>query len=130
MAAIHASAVADRITVLGHVEDDLLSLLYSNASVFVFPSLCEGFGLPVLEAMACGTPVVSSNRGSLPEVAGDAAVLVDPTNEGDIADAIIRVLTDESTARSLSDKGKTRSSSFTWHRTAELTLGALNALDQ
>jgi glycosyltransferase involved in cell wall biosynthesis len=82
--------------------------------VFVFPSLYEGFGLPPLEAMASGTPVVTSNVSSLPEVAGDAALLVDPYDPTAIADGIYKVLTDEGTRRSLRQKGVARAQQFSW----------------
>jgi Glycosyltransferase len=85
----------DRVIFTGYVPDEDLPAIYSAADLFVFPSLYEGFGLPVLEAMACGTPVVCSNTSSLPEVAGDAALLVDPTDVRALAGAIERVLTDE-----------------------------------
>jgi glycosyltransferase involved in cell wall biosynthesis len=88
--------------------------MYRLAGVFVFPSLYEGFGLPPLEAMASGTPVVTSNVSSLPEVAGDAAVLVDPYDPAAIADGMYRVLTDESLRRGLRQRGVARASQFSW----------------
>jgi glycosyltransferase involved in cell wall biosynthesis len=89
-------------------------VLYRLAGVFVFPSLYEGFGLPPLEAMASGTPVVTSNESSLPEVAGDAAVLVDPYHPESIADGIERVLCDHSLRRDLRAKGLLRARQFSW----------------
>src|SRR5947207_3885856 len=89
-------------------------MMYRLAGAFVFPSLYEGCGLPALEAMASGTPVVTSNVSSLPEVAGDAAVLVDPYDPAAIADGIYRVLTDESLRRSLRQRGLARASQFSW----------------
>ena len=83
----------------GFVPDRTLAALYRLASVFAFPSLYEGFGLPPLEAMACGTPVVTSRISSLPEVVGDAAILVDPYSVEDIADGLERVLGDDACAR-------------------------------
>lgn len=106
----------------GVVEDNDLPLLYNLADIFVFPSLYEGFGLPVLEAMACGTPVITSNCSSLPEVAGDAAILVNPEDEQEIAGAIMRLLTDESLRNSLVQKGLERVKNFSWEKTAEKTL--------
>src|SRR5438270_3673148 len=88
--------------------------MYRLAAVFVFPSLYEGFGLPPLEAMASGTPVVTSNVSSLPEVAGDAALLVDPHDPSAIADGIYTVLTDENVRRRLRDKGVERARQFSW----------------
>ena len=90
---------------IGHVPDEVLAGLYRRANVFVFPSLAEGFGLPVAEAMACGTPVVTSRISSMPEVAGDAALLVDPEDVGEIADAIARLLNDQNLRRRFRDRG-------------------------
>ena len=99
---------------LGFVADDTLAALYRLATVFVFPSLYEGFGLPPLEAMASGTPVVTSNRSSLPEVVGDAAVLVDPYSASSIADGIQQVLSDASLRQTLSARGLARARDFSW----------------
>ena len=99
---------------LGFVPDDTLAALYRLATVFVFPSLYEGFGLPPLEAMASGTPVVTSNRSSLPEVVGDAAVLVDPYSAASIAEGIQRVLGDATLRRPLSARGLARAREFSW----------------
>ena len=102
-------------------------MLYSNADVFVFPSLHEGFGMPVLEAMACGTPVITSKTTSLPEVAGDAAVLVNPEDAEELGDAIMRVLDDDSLQSQLRARGIERAKQFTWQRAAEQTLGVYRA---
>ncbi|MFM7842108.1 MAG: glycosyltransferase family 4 protein, partial [Nitrospira sp.] len=99
-----------------------LTLLYSHAEVFVFPSLYEGFGLPVIEAMACGAPVITSDRTSLPEVAGDAALLVDPDNAEAVGDALVQLLRDASLRESLRQKGFARAKQFTWERAARQTL--------
>ncbi len=99
---------------LGFVADDTLAALYRLATVFVFPSLYEGFGLPPLEAMASGTPVVTSNRSSLPEVVGDAAVLVDPYSAASIAEGIQRVLGDADLRRTLAARGLARAMEFSW----------------
>jgi glycosyltransferase involved in cell wall biosynthesis len=106
----------------GYVEAEDLQALYSGAEVFVFPSFWEGFGLPVLEAMACGTPVVASNVSSIPEVAGDAALLVDPTRPEEIADALVRLLRDSQLRADLVGRGSARAREFPWSRTAEATL--------
>jgi glycosyltransferase involved in cell wall biosynthesis len=107
---------------LGFVPDGTLSVLYRLASVFVFPSIYEGFGLPPLEAMACGTPVITSNVSSLPEVTGGAALLVDPYSAGAIAEAIERVLSDPALAADLRVRGLARSQDFSWEQSVARTL--------
>jgi glycosyltransferase involved in cell wall biosynthesis len=96
------------------MSQETLAVMYRLAGVFVFPSLYEGFGLPPLEAMASGTPVVTSNVSSLPEVAGDAALLVDPYVPEAIGDAIYRVLTDEALRCGLRQRGIARARQFSW----------------
>lgn len=100
-----------------------LDALYAGCDAFVFPSLHEGFGLPVLEAMRAGAPVVTSNASCLPEIAGDAALIVEPKNADALASAIRRVLDDERVRIKMSEAGERRAHSFTWARTAELTRG-------
>ncbi|OQA40986.1 MAG: D-inositol 3-phosphate glycosyltransferase [Chloroflexi bacterium ADurb.Bin325] len=107
---------------LGRVPEADLPALYSAAAAFVFPSLYEGFGLPVLEAMACGAPVVCSNVSSLPETAGDAALLVDPTDAAALADALRRVLAEPGLAADLRGRGLAQAARFTWERAAAETL--------
>lgn len=116
--AVHRHNLHKYVRFLGYLPEDTLAVMYRLAGVFVFPSLYEGFGLPPLEAMASGTPVVTSNVSSLPEVAGDAAVLVNPLDPADIADGIIRVLTDENLRRDLRRKGLIRASQFSWETSA------------
>lgn len=111
-----------RVIFTGSVEDGDLPVLYSGAEVFVFPSLYEGFGLPPLEAMACGTPVIASNAASIPEVVGDAGILVDPFNQDELSHAIYSVLTDNKLRDVLSRKGIERSELFTWEKCAKETL--------
>lgn len=106
----------------GYIPEEDLPAIYNGADLFVFPSLYEGFGLPVLEAMACGTPVVTSNRSSLPEVAGDAAILIDPYDVEAIAAAMQSVLADPCLAEELAVKGLDRASKFNWERTARETI--------
>jgi len=107
---------------LAWVSEEELEGLWALTSAFVFPSLYEGFGLPVLEAMARGVPVACSNASSLPEVAGDAALLFDPRQESSIAEAILRILDDEQLCARLRAAGLDRARQFTWQRTARLTL--------
>jgi glycosyltransferase involved in cell wall biosynthesis len=114
--AVEGARVRQDVRFFGFVPDRTLSALYRLASVFAFPSLYEGFGLPPLEAMACGTPVVTSRISSLPEVVGDAALLVDPLSVDDIASALERVLTDEDLRRDLVLRGKARVRHFSWER--------------
>jgi len=104
------------------VAEEDLPALYNAAEVFVFPSMFEGFGLPVIEAMACGTPVICSNVTALPEVAGEAAVLIDPRSAQGIAGALERVMSDERLRGELAEKGLARAGEFSWPRTAAQTL--------
>ena len=112
--AVHRHQLHNYVRFLGYMPEERLAVLYRLASVFVFPSLYEGFGLPPLEAMASGTPVVTSNVSSLPEVAGDAAVLVDPYQPEAIADGMYRVLTDARLREDLRRKGVARARQFSW----------------
>jgi glycosyltransferase involved in cell wall biosynthesis len=112
--AVHRHQLHKYVRFLGYLPEETLAVMYRLAGVFVFPSLYEGFGLPPLEAMASGTPVVTSNVSSLPEVAGDAAALVDPYDPRSIADGIYRVLTDDRLRRELRTKGLARARQFSW----------------
>lgn len=111
----------DRVVFTGYLDDHDLALLYNGSLALVYPSLYEGFGLPILEAMACGTPVISSNTSSMPEVAGDAAFMVDPLSTSEIAEAIARVAQSRSLQESLRRKGLKRAAEFSWRKTARLT---------
>lgn len=113
---------ARRLHCLGHVPQELLPALYSEAQAFVWPSLMEGFGLPPLEAMACGAPVITSNTSSMAEVAGNAALTVDPLNVRQLSDAMTALAEDERLRQSLREAGLDRAADFTWKRTAELTM--------
>jgi alpha-1,3-rhamnosyl/mannosyltransferase len=115
----------DDVRVLGQVSDTDLAALYQACSVFCYPSLYEGFGLPLLEAMAAGAACVTSSVSSLPEVGGDAAVYVDPTSVREIRDAIDRLLDSEEGRREFGARAKQRAAQFSWNRTAAETLGAL-----
>ena len=118
------AGMRDRVRILGFVPERELGALYGGATVFCFPSLLEGFGFPVLEAMVQGTPVITSSGTSTEEIAGGAAVLVDPRDTDSIADGIRRVLDDESLARKLSGAGPGRAARFTWERTADELMNA------
>ena len=119
--AVHSHKLHKRVRFLGYLPDDTLAVLYRLAGVFVFPSLYEGFGLPPLEAMACGAPVVTSNVSSLPEVAGDAAVLVDPYDADSIADGVAKVLSDPALRDEMRAKGIARAREFSWERSVSRT---------
>ena len=112
------------ILLIGYVPDADLPALYSGATCFAYPSYFEGFGLPILEAMKCGTPVIAGNRTSLPEVAGDAAILVDPFDESAMASAFARLLKNPDYRAELRVKGLERAAAFSWRNTALLTLQA------
>ena len=120
--AVIKSRVEQMVRFLGFVPFETLRCFYESAAAFVFPSRYEGFGLPPLEAMACGTPVVTSNVSSLPEVVGDAAVLVNPANVFDIARGIRDVLLDEALRTELIRRGREQASRFSWERTARQML--------
>jgi glycosyltransferase involved in cell wall biosynthesis len=111
-------ALRKEVIFLGKVPTDILPALYSGAALFTYPSLYEGFGLPPLEAMACGTPVVAANTSSLPEIVGDAGVLINPTDTQALADALATLLNDTERRADLSARGLVRAKLFSWRRTA------------
>lgn len=113
---VHRHQLHPYVRFFGFVSDEMLATLYRLATVFVFPSLYEGFGLPPLEAMAAGTPVITSNVSSLPEVVGDAALLIDPMDPQSIADAMARVIGDHQLREELVRRGHDRVRSFSWQR--------------
>jgi glycosyltransferase involved in cell wall biosynthesis len=113
---------------LGYLDDFELPAIYSGAEGFVFPSLYEGFGIPVVEAMSCGTPVVTANTTSLPEVCGDAAVFVNPEDVDSIADGMRQIVEDDRLRATLRQRGLQQSSRFTWERAAELTWNVLERI--
>lgn len=119
--AVREHAMQDRVTFAGYVPAEHLPALYSAAAAFAFPSLHEGFGLPVLEAMACGAPVLTSNVSATAEVAGDAALLVDPLSVSSIRDGLRRLLSDTSEGTRLSAAGRARAATFSWARAADET---------
>jgi alpha-1,3-rhamnosyl/mannosyltransferase len=122
--AIEAAGATGWVRLLGYVADDALPALYSAARVVAYPSLYEGFGLPVVEALACGSVVVASNTTSIPEVAGQAAVLIDPTDEAAMATAISTAATDEGLRVRLKKAGPVQAAGFSWDRCAALTVDA------
>jgi glycosyltransferase involved in cell wall biosynthesis len=112
----------DEVVFLGQVPADILPALYNGAVAFAYPSLYEGFGLPPLEAMACGVPVIASDASSLPEVVGDAGLLVDPNDTDALADALATLLNEDEKRAELSARGPTRARAFSWEQTAFKTL--------
>ncbi len=123
--ALGAMRARDRVRLLGYVSDGHLPALMSGATALALPSLYEGFGLPALEAMACGTPVVASSTSSLPEVVGDAGLLVDPLDVDAIADALATLAGDDVLGAELGRRGLARAAEFTWERAARATLAVL-----
>ena len=119
---IHHNHLERNVIMAGDIPQESLRVLYSQAAVFVFPSLYEGFGMPMLEAMACGAPVIASNTSSIPEVAGDAAVFVEPTDAEALANSIQSVLKDRGTQESIKSKGFARAKLFSWETAARQTM--------
>lgn len=125
---IKAEGIEDRVKMPGYVPDEDKPYLYSSALAFAFPSLYEGFGMPVIEAMACGAPVLTSNVSSLPEVAGNCAVLCDPLSEFSIAKGLYRLITEPELREELTEKGLERSRHFTWEESAKKTYEVYRSL--
>ena len=125
---IHESELQGRVILTGSVPDSDLVVLYQEAACCAMPSLYEGFGLPVLEAMASASPVICSNRSSLPEIAGDAALYFDPESEEEMAAALEKLLDDSALRRQLVDRGMERAKRFSWESCARTTLAALESL--
>jgi glycosyltransferase involved in cell wall biosynthesis len=119
---LKSEGLRDRVQYLGYVSDDDLVALYNLADVFVYPSIYEGFGLPVLEAMSCGAPVITSNVTSLPEIAGDAALLVDPRNTRELAEALKRILREPALREEMVERGFQQIRKFSWRTAAEETI--------
>ena len=119
---VEQCGVSQAVHFLGYVDDADIPALYANAEFFVYPSLYEGFGLPVLEAMGCGTPVITSNVSSLPEVAGDAALLIDPRDVQDLAEKLLQMAGCAELRATLAEKGLAQAARFSWEKTARETL--------
>ena len=120
--ALIESQASDQIRRIGYVDEQDLPALYSAAAAFVYPSLYEGFGLPILEAMSCGAPVITSNTSSMPEISGDAALLFNPTDVGQLTTLLLEVIGNDSLRKELSRKGIDRAREFRWEKTARATL--------
>ena len=119
---IDGQNLSNQIFITGHIPDDDLRAVYSGAKALVYPSLYEGFGLPIVEAMACNCPVICSNTASMPEVAGDAALLFDPSKSDELAHAIELMVHDTRMRATVVEKGRHRATAFTWNETARQTL--------
>jgi glycosyltransferase involved in cell wall biosynthesis len=116
------SNVNDKILFTGYVPESDLPALYTGALCFAYPSFFEGFGIPLLEAMRCGTPTITSDRTCFPEVVGDASLIIDPFNEQSIADGLWRMISDAALREQLRRRGFVQASLFDWRQTARLTL--------
>jgi glycosyltransferase involved in cell wall biosynthesis len=129
--AINQSPYRAEIHHLNYLTDDLVALFYSQAEAFIYPSFYEGFGLPVLEAMTLGAPVITSNSSSLPEITGDSALLINPNDSMELADAMLNLIRDRVLRDNLIVKGKDQASKFSWEKTAQATLNVYRSvLDQ
>jgi glycosyltransferase involved in cell wall biosynthesis len=120
--------LSERVLFAGYVSEELLAWLYSSSRCFLYPTLYEGFGFPLLEAMACGVPIIASDCTSVSEIAGDAAILVDPSSEELIGSALLRLLRDEPLRRQLIQQGRARIQKFGWHETVQQTLSVYREL--
>lgn len=127
---LHASGLDQRVILCGYVSDEDLACLYSGASILVYPSLYEGFGLPILEAMACGCPVVCADSSCLPETAGDAAVLVNPHDPEELAGTLDHLLEDNTERQAMTARGFARAAEFSWGETARQTRMVLHGVTQ
>jgi glycosyltransferase involved in cell wall biosynthesis len=125
---IKKAAIADRLRLTGYLKDDELCALYSSCKAFIYPSVYEGFGLPPLEAMACGASVIAGRIPALQETLGNAALLVEPMDVEALAKAITGLLQDESRRNILGSAGQQHAAKFSWERTASLTLDVYRKL--
>ena len=125
---VKSNNLSDKIVFCGYLEEDVLPILYSGCDAFVYPSLYEGFGLPPLEAMSCKAPVITSNITSIPEVTGDASILINPYDEIQLENALVKLLNDKTLREELSQRGYENSFNFTWEKTAQKTLNAYESI--
>lgn len=119
-----------KVVVTGYVPAKVLPLLYSGAKVFLYPSYYEGFGLPVLEAMACGIPVITSNTSSLPEIVGNSGIMLEPKNSEELAKQMLRLIQDEEYHSEWARKGLARAQWFSWETAASKTLAAYREMEE
>jgi len=122
------SPIRERIQITGYIPDDEVARWFARASIFAFPSFDEGFGMPALEAMAAGVPVIAGNRSSLPEICGDAALLVDPASDEELANAIELLARDENSREKMIARGKVHVARFEWNTAVEQTIGVYKEL--
>jgi glycosyltransferase involved in cell wall biosynthesis len=122
------SPARDRIKITGYIAEDEIARWYAKASIFAFPSLDEGFGMPVLEAMAAGVPVIAGNRSSLPEVCGDAAMLVDPSSDEELTDGVNSLARDEQLRLKMASSGKIHAARFRWENAVQATIAVYKEL--
>jgi glycosyltransferase involved in cell wall biosynthesis len=127
---VHELHIEDSVIFPGFISMEHLPYLYNAAELFVYPSFYEGFGLPPIEAMACGVPVITSNTTSIPEIVGDSAILIDPNETDEIYNAILNVIEDETLGKNLIARGLKRSSELTWKDTAAKTIKAYERINQ
>ena len=127
--AINKSKYKKNIYHLNYLSDELLALFYTKTDAFIYPSFYEGFGLPILEAMTLGSPVITSNTSSLPEIAGDAALLINPNDFLELAESILKIIGNSQLRKELIEKGKERANLFSWEKTAQETFKAYKFID-
>ena len=125
---IETSNVKEDIQQLDYLSDELVALFYNQAAAFVYPSYYEGFGLPILEAMTLGAPVITSNTSSLPEVGGEAALYINPHDYYELAQTMLKVIDNSTLSKEMIDKGKKQAQKFSWEKTAKATIEAYRSI--